>query len=71
MHGTSKASKAFGQLVGTELKDMAGAAFASVDLVPMTFTSAEIQVDLLVHGDDFFAVGRKTQLEQLGDHLGD
>eukprot|EP00974_Lingulodinium_polyedra_P088728 8602866-Lingulodinium_polyedra.AAC.1 len=69
MNGTRKASKALGQLVGKELKDMAGADFASVDLVPMTFTSAEIQVDLLVHGDDFFAAGRKVQLGQLGDHL--
>ena len=64
-----QASLAFGSVVTEELVALLAAPFAEVVVAPLCFYSKEIDVAMIVHGDDFFAEGRAEALLQVDEYL--
>ena len=64
MCGTRPASKAFGSYVIDTFK---AETFDLATVVPITFVSAELDVSLSCHGDDFLTEGASASLDVLDD----
>merc|ERR1712194_82469 len=63
MNGTRPASKAFGDLVRQHVKEYG---LRAVPSAAMVFHDEDRDVSLLVHGDDFFCVAERRDIEEFG-----